>query len=203
VGLTTPLAPRVRRPGSVGLPLRTVKTRVVGDDGADADRGELWVAGPSVFGGYHRRPEETRAAFEEQGGERWFRTGDTVERQPGGYVRVLGRTSVDILKSGGYKLSALEIEEAMREHPAVAQVAVVGVPDPTWGDRVVACVVARAGREGECGEASLRAFLKERLAAYKVPKEVVLMTELPVNALGKVKKPDLVRALDRRSAPPA
>ncbi|HEY4016810.1 MAG TPA: AMP-binding protein [Polyangiaceae bacterium] len=200
VGLTNPLAAGGRRPGSVGLPPRTVTTRIAGDDGEDADRGELWIAGPSVFAGYHGRPDETRAAFAERGGERWFRTGDTVERGPDGYVRILGRTSVDILKSGGYKLSALEIEEAMREHPAVGQVAVVGVPDAAWGDRVVACVVPRAGRQGECSEASLRAFLKERLAAYKVPKQVVLMAELPVNALGKVLKPELVRRL---SASPA
>jgi malonyl-CoA/methylmalonyl-CoA synthetase len=194
VGMSNPLRPEGRKPGSVGVPLRTVKVRVVGDDGA-AERGELWIAGPSVFAGYHGRPEATREAFEERDGERWFRTGDTVERLADGYVRILGRTSVDILKSGGYKLSALEIEEALREHPAVGQVAVVGVPDATWGDRVVACVVARAGRHEECGEASLRAFLKERLAAYKVPKQVVLMAELPVNALGKVLKPELLKRL--------
>ena len=122
---------------------------------------------------------------------RWFKTGDTVARDDDGYVRILGRTSVDILKSGGYKLSALEIEEALREHDAVAEVAVVGVPDATWGERVVACVVARAGREHECSEDALRGFAKERLAPYKVPRQVVLMTELPRNAVGKVVKPEL------------
>ncbi len=195
VGMSNPLAPAARRPGSVGLPLRTVKTRVVGDDGADAASGELWIAGPSVFGGYFGRDEATRESFVDQGGERWFRTGDTVARQPDGYIRVLGRTSVDILKSGGYKLSALEIEEALREHPAVRQVAVVGVPDETWGQRVVACVVARPGREGECEGERLRAFVKERLAPYKVPKQVLLVRELPQNALGKVIKPDLLASL--------
>ena len=120
-----------------------------------------------------------------------------MTREDDGYVRILGRTSVDILKSGGYKLSALEIEEVLREHPAVADVAIVGIPDETWGERVVACVVAREGRASECGEDALRGFAKERLAAYKVPRQVLRMTELPRNAVGKVLKPELVRALSR------
>jgi malonyl-CoA/methylmalonyl-CoA synthetase len=188
VGTTNPLAPDERRPGTVGKPLPTVATRVVDD--------ELWVAGPSVFAGYHGRPLADQEAFtRDEAGVRWFKTGDTVSVDADGYVRILGRTSVDILKSGGYKLSALEIEEALREHAAVAEVAVVGIPDATWGDRVVACVVARAGRDAECGEAALRAFARERLAPYKVPKQVVLMTELPRNAVGKVVKPELVKRL--------
>jgi malonyl-CoA/methylmalonyl-CoA synthetase len=183
VGTTNPLEPAGRRPGTVGRPLPTVETRVVDD--------ELWIAGPSVFAEYHRKPEATRDAFVHDAGTRWFRTGDTVARDDDGYVRILGRTSVDILKSGGYKLSALEIEEAMREHAAVAEVAVVGVADETWGERVVACVVPHAGRDGECGEDALRGFLRERLAPYKVPRQVVLMRELPRNAVGKVVKPEL------------
>jgi malonyl-CoA/methylmalonyl-CoA synthetase len=169
--------------------------RVVGEDGRDAAAGELWIAGPSVFAGYCARPEATRDAFVMDGGERWFKTGDTVTRDADGYVRVLGRTSVDILKSGGYKLSALEIEEALREHEGVAEVAVVGIPDPTWGDRVVACVVPRIGREDDCSEEDLRAFAKDRLAAYKVPKTIVLLRDLPRNALGKVLKAELVKKL--------
>jgi malonyl-CoA/methylmalonyl-CoA synthetase len=195
VGAANPLSPDARRAGTVGLPLRTVLTRIVGDDGRDADTGEMWIAGPCVFGEYHRRPDATRAAFVQDGDVRWFKTGDTVARDPDGYLRILGRTSVDILKSGGYKLSALEIEEALREHAAVAEVAVVGVPDEVWGDRVVACVVARAGREAECAEATLRAFAKERLAPYKVPKQVIVMAELPRNAIGKVVKPELVKRI--------
>ncbi len=195
VGASNPLEPQGRRPGSVGRPLPTVGTRVVGDDGRDADSGELWISGPCVFTGYRDRPEATREAFVDHAGERWFKTGDTVAREPDGYLRILGRTSVDILKSGGYKLSALEIEETLREHEAVAEVAVVGVPDPLWGDRVVACVVARAGREDECVEDRLRGFARERLAAYKVPKQVVVMTDLPRNAVGKVIKPELLKKL--------
>jgi malonyl-CoA/methylmalonyl-CoA synthetase len=195
VGASNPLGPEGRRPGSVGRPLPTVGTRVVGDDGRDAESGELWISGPCVFTGYQDRPEATREAFVDHAGERWFKTGDTVAREPDGYLRILGRTSVDILKSGGYKLSALEIEETLREHEAVAEVAVVGVPDPLWGDRVVACVVAHAGRENECAEDRLRGFARERLAAYKVPKQVVLMTDLPRNAVGKVIKPELLKKL--------
>ncbi|HLK39929.1 MAG TPA: AMP-binding protein [Polyangiaceae bacterium] len=195
VGMSNPLAPAARRPATVGPPLPTVGTRVVGEDGGDADAGELWISGPSVFDAYHARPEATRDAFTTRGGVRWFKTGDTVARDPDGYLRVLGRTSVDILKSGGYKLSALEIEESLREHPAVAEVAVVGVPDAMWGDRVVACVVAHAGREADCDEVRLRAFAKERLAPYKVPKQVVVMQSLPRNPIGKVVKPELVALL--------
>jgi malonyl-CoA/methylmalonyl-CoA synthetase len=195
VGASNPLEPLGRRPGMVGRPLPTVGTRVVGDEGRDADSGELWITGPSVFSGYHGRTEATRDAFVDVEGTRWFRTGDTVAREADGYLRILGRTSVDILKSGGYKLSALEIEETLRECDAIAEVAVVGVPDPMWGDRVVACVIARAGREAECSEELLRGFAKERLAAYKVPKQVVVMTDLPRNAVGKVIKPELVKKL--------
>jgi malonyl-CoA/methylmalonyl-CoA synthetase len=193
VGLTNPLV-GTRKPGHVGRPLPTVETRIVGDDGQSAASGELWIKGPSVFSGYFRRPEATRDAFTDG----WFRTGDTVTTDADGYFKILGRTSVDILKSGGYKLSALEIEEVLREHPAIAECAVVGVPDETWGERVVACVLARPGQEGACGAEGVRAFAKERLAAYKVPKDVVVMTELPRNAIGKVVKPDLVKRLVAR-----
>ncbi len=193
VGAANPLTAEGRRAGTVGPPLRTVRTRVVGDDGSDAESGELWISGPCVFEGYHERPEATRDAFVHHAGERWFKTGDTVARDPDGYLRILGRTSVDILKSGGYKLSALEIEEALREYGAVAEVAVIGVPDAMWGDRVVACIIPHAGREDECTEDKVRAFAKDRLAPYKVPKQVIVMKDLPRNAVGKVVKPELAR----------
>ena len=195
VGMTNPLASHERRPGTVGKPLPTVEIRVLGDDGQSADTGQLHVAGPSVFSGYHGRSDATRDAFAFEGGTRWFKTGDTVARDADGYVRVLGRTSVDILKSGGYKLSALEIEDAIAQNGAVAEVAVVGLADEEWGQVAVACVVARPGLEGDCSEERLRAFVRERLAPYKVPRRVVRMAELPRNSLGKVMKPDLVRRL--------
>ncbi|HVY44342.1 MAG TPA: AMP-binding protein [Minicystis sp.] len=193
VGTSNPLDPSARRAGTVGRPLPTVETRLVGDDGADVERGpgELLVRGPSVFAGYFGRDDATRAAFRDG----WFATGDVAERSDDGYVRLLGRTSVDILKSGGYKLSALEIEEALREHAAVREVAVVGVPDERWGERVVAAVVAAPGRAAECSTDALRAFCRDRLPPYKIPREVVVLEALPRNALGKVQKPELVRAL--------
>jgi malonyl-CoA/methylmalonyl-CoA synthetase len=206
VGLSNSLAGE-RFPGCVGLPLPTVEARVVGESGDDValgEAGELLVRGPSVFAGYHERPAETALAFVEPGG--WFRTGDTVMRDPslpGAPFRVLGRTSVDILKSGGYKLSALEIEEVLRQHPLVGEVAVVGVPDEAWGDRVVACIVACEAKadgrterqEPDSPATALRSFAKEHLAPYKVPKDFIFLPSLPKNALGKVVKPDLVRSL--------
>jgi malonyl-CoA/methylmalonyl-CoA synthetase len=193
VGLTNPLDPAGRRPGYVGLPLRSVEIRLVDEAGRDSPRGpaELWVRGPSVFPRYWRRDDATAAAFSDG----WFKTGDVAERAEDGYVRLLGRTSVDILKSGGYKLSALEIEEALRENGAIAEVAVVGVPDETWGERVVAVVVPRPGRASECSSDAVRAKAKELLAPYKVPREIICAEALPRNALGKVVKPELVRAI--------
>jgi malonyl-CoA/methylmalonyl-CoA synthetase len=196
VGISNLLA-GPRHAGSVGLPLPTVETRIVGEDGTDVkdgESGELLIRGPSVFARHHARSKETAAAF--TGG--WFRTGDTVVRDrslPDAPFRILGRTSVDILKSGGYKLSALEIEEVLREHPDVSEVAVVGIPDEAWGERVVAAIVARPQKR--CDEATLRAFAKARLAAYKVPKQFVFIEELPKNALGKVIKPALAALVEK------
>jgi malonyl-CoA/methylmalonyl-CoA synthetase len=189
VGMSNPLA-GPRKPGMVGLPVDGVEARIVDEHGEDAASGELWVRGPNVIREYWKREEATRAAFSEGG---WFKTGDTVTRDDDGWFKILGRTSVDILKSGGYKLSALEIEEVLREHTSVGEVAVVGVPDETWGERVVACVVPRDGHVFD-GQA-LRDFAKERLASYKVPKEVAVYESLPRNAIGKVVKPELVRTL--------
>lgn len=197
VGLTNPLSPGGRRPGWVGRPPRTVEIRVVDEHGetVESGQGELLVRGPSVFAGYWGRPEATEAAFRDG----WFVTGDRAEISPGGEVRLLGRTSVDILKSGGYKLSALEIEETLREHPAVREVAVVGIPDDTWGERVVAAVVAHPGREPELTTDAVRVWAKELIAPYKVPREVVLLPALPRNALGKVVKPELIALLRARA----
>ena len=145
--------------------------------------GELRVRSPQMFTRYHRDAQATAAAFDSQGR---FRTGDTGLREATGWVRLLGRTSVDVLKSGGYKLSALEIEEALRGHPAVADVAVIGEPDPVWGDRVTACVVLRAGTELSLSD--LQTFAREHLAPYKLPRALRVLPELPRNAMGKVQK---------------
>ncbi|WP_437526868.1 AMP-binding protein [Sorangium sp. So ce726] len=215
VGMSNPLDPGARRAGWVGFPLPTVEARITDDagnawapgeqppgeqppgdppaprGGAAVARGELWIRGPSVFKGYLGREDATAAAFQDG----WFRTGDVAERSSDGCFRLLGRTSVDILKSGGYKLSALEIEEALREHGAIAEVAVIGLPDEAWGERVVAVVVAAPGREAECATGPLRAWAKERLAPYKVPRESIVVRALPRNAMGKVVKPELVKTI--------
>jgi len=193
MALSNPLEPAERRAGSVGRALPSVETRLVGDDGKDSQSGpaELWVRGPSVFAGYHGQEETTRESFTEG----WFRTGDVAVIEAGA-LRLLGRSSVDILKTGGEKVSALEIEEMLREHPAVAEVAVVGVPDATRGDRVVAFVAWRSNEEGKESPSpdALRAWAKERLAPFKVPKDVVVVAALPRNTMGKVEKPKLIAA---------
>ncbi len=195
MALSNPLEAKERVLGSVGRPLPGVELRIVDDGGVDVEGpGELWVRGPSVFSGYHGRDDASREAFVEG----WFRTGDVGVRDERGAIRLLGRTSVDILKSGGEKLSALEIEEVLREHPELAEVAVIGLPDPTWGDRVVAVVVPRPGLAPE--PEALRAHVRARLAAYKVPKEVVFLDALPRNAMGKVQKPELIAKLGRGPA---
>jgi malonyl-CoA/methylmalonyl-CoA synthetase len=165
-----------RRPGAVGTPLPGVEVRLVD--------GELEVRGAGVFSEYWGRPRETREAFRDG----WFRTGDVAIVEDGTY-RLLGRTSTDILKTGGYKVSALEIEDAIREISAVADCAVIGVADEEWGQRVCAVAELRAG--GTLTLDELRLALKERLAPYKVPRELRLVTALPRNAMGKVNKPAL------------
>ncbi|HSZ82965.1 MAG TPA: AMP-binding protein, partial [Polyangia bacterium] len=180
--------PRV--PGAVGVPLPGVAVDVVGDDGAPAAvgaPGELRVRSTQMFLGYHGDDAATAASFDAEGR---FRTGDTGVRDAGGVVRLLGRTSVDIIKSGGYKISALEIEAALLEHAAVAEIAVVGEPDPIWGERVAACVVTRAGQTLTLDE--LHGFARARLAPYKVPRALRLLPALPRNAMGKVQKKRLL-----------
>jgi malonyl-CoA/methylmalonyl-CoA synthetase len=192
MALSNPLVGE-RRPGAVGVPLPGVSVRLVGDDGGvitgEDEPGEIQVRGAGVFAQYWDRPDATRESFDGD----WFRTGDiaVVER---GYYRIMGRRSIDIIKSGGYKLSALEIEAALLEHPAIAECAVIGVPDATWGELVVAVVVARAGqRVPDLDE--LRAWCRDRLSPYKLPRRVVARDALPRNAMGKVTKPVLAKQL--------
>ena len=174
-----------RVPGSVGTPLPSVEVQLVGEDGqpvAPGTPGEIEVRGPSVFAEYWGKPDAMRDAFRDG----WFRTGDTAVVENGVY-RILGRTNIDILKTGGNNVSALEIEETLREHPSVAECAVVGVPDPEWGQRVAAAVVLKDG--GALDLPSLRAWAKEFLAAYKLPSRLLVLDALPRNAMGKVTKP--------------
>ena len=176
-----------RRPGVVGQPLPGVDVRLVDESGhevAEGTAGEIEVRGPGVFGEYWQRPDETRAAFRDG----WFRTGDMAVIERGAY-RLLGRTAVDIIKTGGFKVSALEIEEVLRRHPAIAECAVVGLADPEWGERVAAAV--ELGAAGGLSLADLQQWAKEHLAPYKVPRALHVVKALPRNAMGKVVKPDV------------
>ena len=187
-----------RRAGAVGQPLPGVELRIVNEAGAACDpgaAGEIVVRGPQVFTEYWRRQEETAAAFRDG----WFLTGDEGVLEDG-YYRIVGRRSVDIIKTGGYKVSALEIEEVLRGHPVVQEIAVVGVDDPDWGERVCAAVELAAdsmtpqqGRVGSGDQLSeeIREWARTQLAPYKVPKQVRFVDELPRNAMGKVMKPAL------------
>jgi len=162
-----------RRPGFVGTPLPGVDVRLVDD--------EIEVRGPGVFLEYWNRPQETADAFHDG----WFRTGDVAMIEDGAY-RLLGRRSVDIIKTGGYKVSALEIEDVLRAHPAVADCSVTAAPDDEWGERVCAAVEVRQAASVSPDE--LITWAKTRLAPYKVPKEVRIVEALPRNAMGKVLK---------------
>jgi len=177
----------VRVPGSVGVPLPTVQARLVDDDGRPVPPGtdgEIEVRGPSVFKEYWRRSDATAEAFRKG----WFRTGD-VAIEDGGVYRILGRQSVDIIKTGGEKVSALEIEDVLRRHAAVGDCAVVGIEDTEWGERVAVAAVPAGDAIPELEE--LRAFARQYMASYKLPRELLILDDLPRNALGKVVKPRL------------
>lgn len=175
-----------RRPGCVGQPLPRVQIRLVADDGQPVDAegvpGEIQVRGPAVFREYWNRPETTRESFSDG----WFRTGD-IALQDRGSHRILGRASVDIIKSGGYKLSALEIETALLDHPSIRECAVVGLPDDEWGEQTAAAVVLQPADTLDLE--TLRKWCKERLSAYKIPRRLIVVDSLPRNAMGKVNKP--------------
>lgn len=177
-----------RRPGAVGLPLPGVMVRLKNDDGkvvtGEDEPGEIQVRGPSVFLEYWKRPEITAESFDDG----WFRTGDIAVREKG-YYRIMGRSSVDIIKSGGYKLSALEIETVLLDHPDIAECAVLGIEDATWGESVAAAVVPAGGRI--IAEDELRSWCKERMSPYKVPRLFKFPASLPRNAMGKVTKPEV------------
>ena len=188
MALSNPLE-GTRRPGTVGVPLPGIDVHLVDEEGievAAGQPGEVEVQGPSVFREYWQRPEETRTAFRNG----WFRTGDMAVVEDGFY-RLLGRTSVDIIKTGGFKVSALEIEEVLRTHPAIAECAVVGTPDDEWGERVSTAVELRPG--AELALDALQAWSKARLAPYKIPRALKNVDALPRNAMGKVVKPDVAR----------
>lgn len=211
---------RDRRPGSVGRPLPHVEVKITesgnpkntliqckGELGKDlwskSDgpvfeskttetneskyiSGDLYIRGPTVFKEYYKRPEETKKEFE-QG---WFKTGDTAAYEDG-YFKILGRSSVDIIKSGGYKLSALEIESKLLEHPKIQDISVVALPDETWGSKVAALIVVKDEQVLEVEE--LKEWAANKLASYSFPTVIKFVEYVPKNAMGKVNKKELVQ----------
>jgi fatty acid CoA ligase FadD36 len=192
-----------RRPGWVGVPIAGVESRlravVDGPDGeplttdedvpADGESiGELQVRGPSLFDGYLGRPEATAETWTPDG---WFRTGDAAVVDAGGYHRIVGRRSVDLIKSGGYRIGAGEVETALLEHAGISEAAVVGELDDDLGQRIVAYVVCP---DGPVDSHEVMDLVGERLSKHKRPREVVVVDELPRNAMGKVQKARLRRS---------
>jgi fatty acid CoA ligase FadD36 len=174
-----------RRPGWVGTPVRGVETRLVGEDGAPVPHdgesiGGLQVRGPMLFDGYLNRPDATAESWTEDG---WFVTGDVAAIDADGFHRIVGRESTDLIKSGGYRIGAGEVETSLLGHPSVREVAVVGLADDDLGQRVVAFVVGDA-----VDPASLIEHVAGELSVHKRPREIRMVDSLPRNAMGKVQK---------------
>jgi acyl-CoA synthetase (AMP-forming)/AMP-acid ligase II len=173
--------PRV--PGSVGRPITGADIRIADvEDGM----GEIEIAGPTVFAGYYGRPDATAAAFTDDG---WLRSGDLGSFDDDGLLHIVGRQATDLIKTGGHRVGAGEVESALLAHPAVAEAAVLGEPDDDLGERIVAFVVAGDGVTIE----TLAAHCADHLAPYKRPRDIRLVEALPRNPMGKVLKHALRR----------
>ena len=181
-----------RRPGHVGLPLPGVKVRLADSNGNEiknvGDSGEIQIKGPNVFKEYWKKPKTTKESYQEG----WFKSGDIAVFKDGMY-KILGRDSVDIIKSGGYKISALEIEDVLRSHVKIKECAVIGLPDSEWGEIVAASLIVY---EKKINFNDLKLWLKEFLPSYKIPRKYIIQKELPRNTLGKVTKNELKNAFD-------
>jgi malonyl-CoA/methylmalonyl-CoA synthetase len=195
--LATPYA-ESRHPGVVGRPLPGISVRIVDPERADGGelvdvpagvQGEIVIKGPNLFSGYWDRPEDTRRAF--LGG--YLRSGDLAVRDADGLFRIVGRSSVDIIKTRGFKVSAVEIEDCLQRHPAVQDVAVVGIPDADQGERVVAVITRRPGAMVTADE--LRVHTRLHLAPNKVPSRIVFVGEIPRAGPGKIRKKALIEQL--------
>ena len=181
-----------RRPGHVGLPLPGVQVRLADSNGNEikniGDSGEIQIKGPNVFKEYWNKPNETFESYQDG----WFKSGDIAILNNGMY-KILGRDSVDIIKSGGYKISALEIEDVLRTNPNIKECAVIGLPDSEWGEIVAASLIIY---EKKINFNDLKLWLKEFLPSYKIPRKYIIQKELPRNTLGKVTKNELKNAFD-------
>ena len=178
-----------RIPGHIGNPLNKVIVRIADDQNVTVEpgqQGEIQVKGPNVFKEYWGKPEATAETFTEDG---WFKTGDIAVYE-NGYYRILGRNSVDIIKSGGYKISALEIEEVLRKHSQIKECAVVGIPDEEWGEIIGASLILDTDNI-DLGK--LNEWLKDKLPGYKTPRKYIFQDDLPRNVMGKVTKKELIK----------
>ena len=190
MALSNGYAPEKRLDGSVGWPLPGVTVRLITTDDArrdvtavDNEPGEIQVKGDNVFLEYWRNPEATKKEFTEDG---FFKTGDIAiaNQSQSGAFYIQGRASVDIIKSGGYKISALDVERELLSLPVIDDVAVVGLDDEEWGQRVAA-VVTLADKNGELKLKDLRNMLRKSLAPYKIPTVLKVIDEIPRNKMGK------------------
>ena len=188
-----------RKPGSIGLPLPDLDVRIVdpmtSQDVSSGQVGEIWLKGPAVTPGYWRKPKETVEAF----AQGWFRTGDMGKRDADGYYYLTDRIK-HIIISGGENISPKEIEEVINRMEAVAESSVVGVPDETWGEKIVAVVVPSPGARITVPE--IKAFCRDHLHDWKCPKEILLLEELPKNTMGKVLKQRIKQLFSQTSAEP-
>ncbi|KAL0906527.1 hypothetical protein M5K25_025028 [Dendrobium thyrsiflorum] len=192
----------IRKAGTVGKPLPRVEVKIIGEDGNSTDGvGELCVRSPSLFKEYWKQPKVTKESFIDGG---FFKTGDSVMVDEDGYYVILGRSNADIMKVGGYKLSALEIEAVLLEHPVVSECCVLGLQDKDYGEIVCAIIVTTENKKKVVDQEfkpaitleELQQWSKERLAPYKIPTKLLLWDDLPRNAMGKVNKKELKRLLE-------
>lgn len=186
INISNPLSGE-RKPGSVGLPLPGVQVRLDAI-GAD-DVGEIVLRGPNVFSGYWNRPDANAESFTDDG---WFRSGDLGRVDTDGYVAIVGR-SKDLIITGGYNVYPRDVEEMLRDHPTIADAAVLGEPSVEWGETVTACVIAVPGSVLDIGD--ILAYASKHLAGYQRPRRIVVVDEFPRNALGKVVKADLLSVI--------
>ncbi|WP_051329311.1 AMP-binding protein [Geminicoccus roseus] len=191
---SNPLPPAERRPGSVGIAAGP-QVRVCAPDGtmlAPGEEGEVVISGPNVTPGYEANPGANADAFFEAVGRRWFRTGDQGRMDAEGYLRITGRLK-EIINRGGEKVSPLEVDEVVMDHPAVRQCVTFAIPHPKLGEEVAVAVVLREGQEA--GEQQIRDFAAQRLAPFKVPRRVVILAEIPKGATGKLQRIGLAAKL--------
>ncbi len=179
-----------RKAGYVGIPLPGVQIKLADENHVQVEDqmpGEILVKGANVFKEYWQRPEATQASFTNDG---WFKTGDIAVIE-NGYYRIMGRQSVDIIKSGGYKISALEIEEVLRTNEMILDCAVVGIDDDEWGELIVAAIVLKPDLINEFNDKKVSDWIVNYIASYKKPRRYLILNDLPRNAMGKVVKNDI------------